>query len=197
MASSPAPRWQRLERDERREQILACASRLFSQRSYATVSTTEIAAEAGVARGLLNHYFGTKRELFLEVVRTLVRTPAHPIPRSGEGVELETAIAEAADRWLDVIERNQGMWLAVIGAQGVGHDPEVEAILDEARERAAARLIGALGPDDGSDELKAVVRSYGGMAEVALTRPQVRALVVQGFLSAVGEIRAAVESAQG
>src|ERR1700732_1109937 len=80
MATSPAPRWQRLEHDERRGQILACARRLFSERPYAAVSTTEIAREAGVARGLLNHYFGTKRDLYLEVVRSLVRMPSNPVP---------------------------------------------------------------------------------------------------------------------
>jgi AcrR family transcriptional regulator len=198
----PAPRWQRLERDERREQILACARRLFSQRSYATVSTSEIAAEAGVARGLLHHYFGTKRDLYLEVVRELVRVPPTPIPRAGDGGDggdSAAAIAEAADRWLDMLERNRGTWLAAIGAQGLGHDPEVEAILDDARERAVERLIGALGepPPGGDGELlRAVLRAYGGMAEAAtlewLARPQVRALLIHGFLASVGEIRDAV-----
>ena len=218
------PRWQRLERDERREQILACARRLFSERSYATVSTAEIAAEAGVARGLLHHYFGTKRELFLEVVRTMVRTPLTPIPHAGSGERLEAAIGEAADRWLAMLERNRGMWLATIGGGGLGHDPEVEAILDDARERACARLIAALAspdadvaadadadvaaadqgdPADPPDTLKAVVRAYGGMCEVAsvewlrrerLTREQVRAIIVAGFLAAVGQIYEAVEA---
>jgi AcrR family transcriptional regulator len=207
---STAPRWQRLERDERREQILACARRLFSERSYATVSTSEIAAEAGVARGLLHHYFGTKRELYLEVVRSLVRTPANPIPRTDEdsNLSLEEVIAEGADRWLRMVERNKGTWLAAIGAQGLGHDPEVEAILDEARERAATRLIAALGdvgPDGPPDSLRAIVRAYAGMVEAAsvewlgrrrLTRAEAHALLVQGFLSCVGEIRAAVERAE-
>ena len=48
MATSTGPRWQRLEHDERRGQILACARRLFSERNYAAVSTSEIAREAGV-----------------------------------------------------------------------------------------------------------------------------------------------------
>jgi AcrR family transcriptional regulator len=203
---STAPRWQRLERDERREQILACARRLFSERSYATVSTSEIAAEAGVARGLLHHYFGTKRELYLEVVRALVRTPPTPIPRAGSGEALEAVIGEAADRWLEMLERNRGTWLAAVGGQGLGSDPEVEAILDEARESACARLIDALDPPPSGppDGLKAVVRAYGGMCEVAsvewlrrgrLSREQVRAVVVSGFLAAVGELYDAVTSA--
>jgi AcrR family transcriptional regulator len=204
---SPAPRWQRLERDERREQILDCARRLFSERSYATVSTSEIAAEAGVARGLLHHYFGTKRELYLEVVRSLLRVPATPIPRADDGRGLEASIGDAVDRWLEMVERNQGMWLAAIGAQGLGIDPEVKEIVNDARERAAARLIDALGEGGAAcapGPLKAIVRAYGGMAEEAsvewlergrLTREQVHALLVQGFLESVGAIRAAVDAA--
>ena len=189
---STAPRWQRLERDERREQILACARRLFAERGYDTVSTTEIAAQAGIARGLLHHYFGTKRDLYLEVVRTMVRTPATPIPRARDGIE------EAVDRWLELLERNRGMWLATIGRS---RDPEVEAILDEAREQACDRLIASLEVDAVPDSLRAVVRAYGGMAEVAsvewlergrLTRSQIHALLVAGFESAVGEIYEAV-----
>lgn len=57
--SAPEPRWRRLEPDQRREQILACATELFGERPFASVSTTELAARAGVARGLINHYFGT------------------------------------------------------------------------------------------------------------------------------------------
>jgi AcrR family transcriptional regulator len=204
---STAPRWQRLERDERREQILACARRLFSERSYATVSTAEIASAAGVARGLLHHYFGTKRDLYLEVVRELVRTPANPIPQPDEGGSVETVISDSVERWLDMLERNKGTWLAAIGAQGLGHDPEVEEILDHARELAAARLVGALGGKPTKTQarkLQAVVRAYGGMAEAAsiewlgrgrLTRPEIHALLVQGFFSSVGEIRAAVDAA--
>ncbi|MGA2927292.1 MAG: helix-turn-helix domain-containing protein, partial [Solirubrobacteraceae bacterium] len=65
--SAPRPaRWQRLEHDQRRSQILACARELFSQRTFTAVSMSEIARDAGVARGLLHHYFGSKRELYLE-----------------------------------------------------------------------------------------------------------------------------------
>ena len=67
--SVEAVRRRRLEPDARREQILSVAVRLFGERGYAAVSTGDVAAGAGVARGLVNHYFGTKKELYLEVVR--------------------------------------------------------------------------------------------------------------------------------
>src|SRR5438270_697159 len=170
MATASAPRWQRLDHDERRRQILACARALFSERNYASVSTSEIAAEAGVARGLLHHYFGTKRELYLEVVRTLMRTPSNPVPAERSRRSPEVVIAESVERWLEMLERNRGTWLAAIGARGLGRDPEVEAILEEAREQAADRLIEALQSTDADQappQLRAAVRAYGGFAEAA------------------------------
>lgn len=226
MATSPAPRWQRLEHDERRRQILACARRLFSERNYTAVSTSEIAREAGVARGLLHHYFGTKRNLYLEVVRTLVRMPSNPVPlqsrhrspgSSGEtgraghkpGPEqgIEAVIDDSVERWLTMLERNRGTWLAAIGARGLGRDAEVEAILDQAREQAADRLIETLQTFEAAQappELRAMIRAYSGLAEAAsaewlergrLSREQVHVLLVRGFLSLVRDVLPAVERA--
>jgi AcrR family transcriptional regulator len=198
--ATEAPRWQRLEYDERRAQILACARRLFSERSYNAVSTTEIAREAGVARGLLHHYFGTKRDLYLEVVRSLVRMPSNPVPLEAPGRDLKVVIAESVDRWLQMLERNQGTWLAAIGGRGLGRDPEVEAILEEARERAADRLIEALQTYEAAQAppaLRATIRAYSGFAEAAsvewltrgrLTRQQVHALLTETFLSIVRDV---------
>lgn len=67
---SPSPRWTRLDPRHRREQILDVARRHFAERHYDAVSTAELAADAGVNRGLVYHYFGTKRELYLEVLKT-------------------------------------------------------------------------------------------------------------------------------
>jgi AcrR family transcriptional regulator len=206
---SPTPRWQRLEHDERRAQILACARRLFSERNYDAVSTTDIAGEAGVARGLLHHYFGTKRELYLEVVRSLMRMPSNPVPLQSPGHGLEVVIEQSVERWLVMLERNRETWLAAIASRGLSRDPELEAILEEAREQAADRLIEALQTYEAAqapDELRATVRAYSGFAEAAsvewllrerLTRAEIKALLIQGFLSIVRDVLPAVEKAKG
>jgi AcrR family transcriptional regulator len=203
-AAVAAPRWQRLDHDERRAQILACARRLFSERNYDAVSTTDIAREAGVARGLLHHYFGTKRDLYLEVVRELMRMPSNPVPLQAPGPGLEVVIEQSVERWLVMLERNRETWLAAIGSRGLGRDPEVEAILEEAREQAADRLIEALQTYEAAqapDELRATIRAYSGYAEAAsiewllrrrLTRAQVKVLLVEGFLAIVREVLPAV-----
>ena len=109
-----------------------------------------------------------------------------------------------------MLERNRGTWLAAIGARGLGRDRQVEAILDQAREEAAERLVGALHGCDAvsapaSDELRAAMRAYSGFAEAAsvewlerrrLTREQTRALLVRGFMSIVSDVVPAIERAR-
>jgi AcrR family transcriptional regulator len=203
---SAVPRWQRLGQDVRRRQILECARRLFSDRPYASVSTTELAREAGVARGLLHHYFGSKRDLYLEVVRSIIRMPANPVPLQPPGRGIEVVIDQSVDRWLTMLERNRGTWLALIGGRGLGRDPELEEILEEAREQAADRLIEALQTYEAASapaELRAAIRAYSGFAESAsiewlernrLSREQLHALLVQTFLSIVRDVVPAVQA---
>jgi hypothetical protein len=114
-------------------------------------------------------------------------------------------IEESVDRWLMMLERNRGTWLAAIGARGLGRDAEVEEILDEAREQAADRLIEALQTYEAAQaplELRALIRAYSGYAEAAsvewlqrdrLSREQLKVLLVQGFLSMVRDVLPAVE----
>jgi len=169
-ASSAGVNGPRLDRDGRRRQILGAARNLFSERGYSAVSTTEIAAEAGVARGLINHYFGTKRELYVEVVREMVRFRSQPVPEYVNGATPRQRLDESIDGWLEMVSRNREAWLAAVGAEGLGRDPEIESVLDEAREEATARLIAVLGLGPAADappELHAVLRAYGGMAEAA------------------------------
>jgi AcrR family transcriptional regulator len=188
-----APRWRRLEPDERREQILTCAMRLFGERPYAAVSTTELAAQAGVARGLINHYFGTKRDLYLEVVHRMVTIPRFAVEQLPDG-SLEDRVTAAVDWFLDGVARNSKAWLAATGE--VGRDPEVERIMAEADETAADRVLEATGLGEAAAhrELRAMVRSYGGMVRSAarewlvrkdLTRAQVQILLSTTLLALI------------
>jgi AcrR family transcriptional regulator len=192
--------------DVRRAQILGCARRLFAERNYAAVSTEDIAREVGVRRGLLHHYFGTKRDLYLEVLRSMVLVPPQPAPEDLDGRDPEAVLAEGVERWLEMVARNRGTWMATVGAQGFGRDPEVEAILDEARERAADSLVAAVHPGNPAEaprQLRALFRAYSGLAEAAslewlrgrLTREEVRELLVQALLRLVRDVLPHVERA--
>lgn len=54
----------RLPRAERREQILAAATRAFARNGYADTSLDDVAAEAGVTRVLLYRHFDSKADLY-------------------------------------------------------------------------------------------------------------------------------------
>jgi AcrR family transcriptional regulator len=57
----------RLSPEQRREEILCAAHRVFVTHDPATVTFEEIAAEAGVSRALVYNYFGDKGSLLAEV----------------------------------------------------------------------------------------------------------------------------------
>lgn len=50
---------------EKQQRILNAGFRVFSQNSYKKSPTSEIAAEAGISKALLFHYFRNKQELYL------------------------------------------------------------------------------------------------------------------------------------
>src|SRR4051794_22398627 len=58
----------RMSADDRRELVLAAATRAFSRGGYAGTSTDAVAKEAGVSQPYVVRIFGTKLELFLEVL---------------------------------------------------------------------------------------------------------------------------------
>ena len=189
-------RRQRLAPDQRREQILAAAERLFAERPYAEVSTTDIARAAGVARGLLNHYFGDKRTLYLQVVREIAMLPTIadvPLPTG----ELEERV-DAAVRWfLGSITPERATYLTVRAAEGVGEDAEARAILDRAHDLAAERVLEMVGGDPADPAARAVVRSFGELARGAirewsrdetLTRDQAHLLLRESLLVIVRSV---------
>lgn len=198
MSTATTPRWKRLEPDARREQILACALRLFGERPFAAVSTTDIAREAGVARALINHYFGTKKDLYLEVIRVMVVIPEWAVERLPEG-DLASRVDASVSYFLDVVSRHSTSWLAAVRAGG-GRDPDVDRLLAEADEVAVDRLLVAVGLADAAGhraESRGMIRAYLGLAKATarewlehgvLTRGQVHLLLATTLITLVEKV---------
>ena len=60
-------------KDERREQILKAALKVFALRGFAATKVGDIAKEARLSHGLVYHYFASKEEIFFELVHTAVK----------------------------------------------------------------------------------------------------------------------------
>lgn len=196
MATRPARR----EPDDRREQILGCAQRLFAERGFDAVSSAEVAREAGVSRALVNHYFGSRREMYLEVVRRMMDVPPVPVPEYVPGASVEDRVAQSVDGWLELLERNAATWIAATGIAATVGDAELEAIVDEARGRAVDHIIAVcgLGPVVREHpEVRGVLRGFSGMAEATtrewlqhrrLTRKQVHVLLERALLVLIRDL---------
>lgn len=98
-----APR-QDIHPDSRAGEILAAAERLFCRNGYQGVSMNEVAREAGVSKANVFHHFGSKEELYLEVIRNVrsaLTSEIMAIAQAPGGVEQTlTQVAEAELRHL-------------------------------------------------------------------------------------------------
>jgi AcrR family transcriptional regulator len=61
-----------------RAAIVAAARRLFARRSIAAVSIRDIAREAGVSHGLVQQYFGNRKNLIAAIIRSEIEQFATP-----------------------------------------------------------------------------------------------------------------------
>lgn len=159
------PRRVRMDPDARRDQIVRVAARLFGERPFSEVSVSDIARDAGIARGLLHHYFGSKRELYLEVVRIAARAPLGTEDAGMLGTS--EAWTTVVDSFLAAIERNPTRWLNSVNVGGAEGDDEVAAILHETREILADQTLIAIGLADRAEDpvVRAFIRAWGGFVQ--------------------------------
>ncbi len=94
-----------------REAILTAAEHLFAERGYDATSFTDVGAAAGVSRGTPGYFFGSKEQLYrdvlercLERVRAAVRSGRERALASAEPPEV--VLAGAVGEYFDFIAAN-------------------------------------------------------------------------------------------
>lgn len=155
----------RLELDERRDQLLALGRRMFVERAYDEISIDDIAEAAGISKGLLYHYFGSKRDFYVAIVResaarlveaTAIRTDLPPAERARAGIEA----------YLDFAQDHSNAFLALLRG-GIGHDDEVQELIDATRETILQRMLTNMGLSEPRPVFHLAMRSYVGLVEAA------------------------------
>jgi AcrR family transcriptional regulator len=131
----------RLDVDERRRQLVTLGIELFSERTYDDVSIEELAQEAGISKGLLYHYFPTKRHFYVETVREAARQLLERTA-TAEGMEPLDRLRAGLDAYIDYVSKHGKPYHALLRS-GVGADAEVTKIVDETRDAFCARLVEA------------------------------------------------------
>ncbi|UOE44172.1 TetR/AcrR family transcriptional regulator [Agromyces larvae] len=194
MSEAVSTRRVRLPPAERRERIIAAARDLYRERDYASVSMEELAQAAGVTRGLLNHYFGSKRDLFLAVLAITVRLPVGGLPDLDGRPRRERA-ARVIGWILDGAIAYGQEWVTTSGAEGLHDGSDVQAIVDAADDRAAQLVIDAVGADD-TPPTRARVRALAPLIKAlcrewlqrgTIGRDDILEIAVPALLAAVGD----------
>jgi AcrR family transcriptional regulator len=128
--------------DERREELLRAGVELFSARSYDEVSIDEIAAAVGISRGLLYHYFPSKRDFYVAGLRRAaddLLAAVAPAVRAPAGDRLTAGL----DAYLGYVETHARGFVSLMRG-GIGSDGEVRAIVDGVRETLTAGVLAGL-----------------------------------------------------
>src|SRR3954467_8374192 len=146
MAANPGkPTRRRLGTQERREQLLSVGAQLFSESPYDDVWIEQVAEIAGVSRGLLYHYFPTKRDFFAAVVeresgRMLRMTAAVP------GVPVREQLSAGLDTFLGYVEEHAHGFRAFHRADAAG-DQAVRKVYRQALAAQERQILAALAAD--------------------------------------------------
>src|SRR4051794_36623034 len=157
----------------------------------------DVAAEAGVSRALVNHYFGSKRELYLETLRVVASQGPSQV-RTDLDLPVEDMVAANADSWLDFVEANPNTTMAMSGGGAFAGDRESEKALSDLRDELVDRMLANhFGSASIPPPARLAMRAYTGLWEVAVrdwlveglaTREEVRELLVQSLLALVREV---------
>jgi AcrR family transcriptional regulator len=135
----------RLSPDDRRRQLLGIGLSMLVEKPIQDLSIDAVAAEAGISRGLLFHYFPTKTDYYDAVIgAALRRVMRNTAP--DEGVSPELACEQFVSRVYAQIERRREFYVALVFGNGtiaVGGNR-----LESHRMTVARRLIAAFGLDE-------------------------------------------------
>jgi len=90
--------------DERRNELIACASRLFYTQGYEKTAVSDIVAEVGVAKGTFYYYFDSKQAVLEAMVDELVTEAIGLLGRVTEDETLDaprkwTVAFQVLNRW--------------------------------------------------------------------------------------------------
>ena len=162
-ASPPGAARARLELDERRAQLLALGVRFFSESPYDQVSVDAVARAAGISKGLLYHYFPTKRDFYIAALRAAAQQLIDATATEPETPPL-LRLQRGLDSYLAYVERCAAAYAALLRG-GIGSDPAVAAIVEGTRQQFFFRMLEGLHTERPEPALRTALRGWIGMVE--------------------------------
>lgn len=151
------PAYRRMDVDERRAQLLKRGAELFTSHPYDELSMKEIAAEVGISKALLYHYFPSKQAFFeatLSAWAEQLRERTAPDPELSPVEQLTASL----DAFLAMVEENAAAYRNLMqSATGV---PAIRDLIEEVRRATAERILAGLYPGDPPPKARTAVSGW-------------------------------------
>lgn len=137
-----APKRTRMSPDERRAQLIDLGARMLAERPLEQISVEDIADRAGVSRGLLFHYFASKSEFHLAIVRhsseqMLARTEP---PAVGDPISILRSVLAG---YVDYVSENRTTYVSLLRGTASGN-PRMREVFEQTRDVMAERTLAQL-----------------------------------------------------
>jgi AcrR family transcriptional regulator len=181
-----------LSPDERKTQLITLGVKMLGERAIEDISVSEIAAQAGISRGLLFHYFPTKQDFQLEVVRhanaeLLARVVPDPT------LSLFDMLRDSVGRYIDYVSENRTSYLALLRGP-TSSSPELVGLVEQTRRAIVDIILDQVPLSEQEREqprLLLVVRGWvafteettlSWLSEESVTRDELTELLVESLL---------------
>ncbi len=162
----------RLAPEQRREQLLDLGVDQLSVRRLEDLSIDTLAEVAGISRGLLYHYFSSKRDFHLAVLRRMadrviaITAPLEDLPALDQ-------LVRSLEAYVDFVSANHESYVSFVRAAAAG-DEQFHEIYEEARAALTDRIF---------------VQADGELlAEVGIVDSPAVRLMVRGWSASVEDV---------
>lgn len=154
----------RLEPEVRRAQLVELGAEMLSTRPMDQLVVDEIAAAAGISRGLLFHYFKSKRD-FCAAVAEAVAEQFFAAIAPDESVPRDRWLHQSLDRYVRYIEEHHTAYLSLIRGTH-GGDDHFASVVEHTRRRIVDRILTGSGLGDApAPKVRLAVRGWVAFCE--------------------------------
>lgn len=174
--------------EDRREQIMDAAMRVFAQKGFLKATNKDIAREAGITPGLIYYYFESKEAVLNAIIEA--RTPVQLLsttPQQLFALPPERFLSMMIQRVLGIVEGEDFVGLIRVILPEFMHNPSLAPIPLTAFQRVFAFLTGYFEAKVASGELRPVDASltaqvlFGSLVGFVLRRQILRDPVALEF----------------
>jgi AcrR family transcriptional regulator len=140
----------RLSAEDRKKQLVRIGLMMLRTQPIHELSIDAIAGQAGISRGLLFHYFPSKRDYYVAVISAAGRRLLR-VTKPDESLPPEEKLREMLIQFVAFISRRRTAYISFVRGAAGGDDFAVE-VYDETRAGLTKRILTYVGTPEVADE---------------------------------------------